>query len=81
VSRDWGDNYMTREKKLNHAKMLEDIDSLVRNDFVFDMECKLYQAKTYTQKDAKEMAEVLSKVYAISHTIHCEACRLEKYLI
>ena len=67
--------------KLNYFKMLEDIDELVDTDFMLDMECKLLpDAKEYTQEESKQMADILTRVYSISHCTHCEACQ-PKYKI
>lgn len=62
-------------KKLNTLKMLEDINKLVDNDFIFSLECKLLpNAEKFTQKEAKTMMDILTSVYLISHCIHCKAC-------
>ena len=66
--------------KLDLKRMIKEIDSLVENDFCADMEMKLiFKSKAYTQKEAKEMADIISSVYSISHCIHCEACA-KKYI-
>lgn len=61
---------------MNYKKMLEDINKLVDNDFTVDLELK----KTYTQKEARQMAKIIADVYWISHLTHCKFCR-NKYLL
>lgn len=59
-------------KRKNYRKMLQDIDNLVNNDWAFELDCKqLPHSKPYTQKEAKEMINVIGKVYLISHGITC----------
>ena len=66
--------------ELDYHKMVKEIDKLVQSDFVFDMGCKLIpKSREYTQEEAKEMAELLSSIYSISHIEHCIACRTIKY--
>jgi hypothetical protein len=64
------------KKKLDYLKMLKAIDKLVNTDFCEDMSWKSSDesANPITQKDAKQMAGLLGRVYSISHAIHCEAC-------
>jgi len=67
--------------KLNYKLMVKDINQLVENDFCADMEMKLIpKFRQYTQKEAKEMADLLSSVYLVSHCIHCKACQ-KAYII
>lgn len=67
--------------KLNYKKMLSEIDKLTNNDWCAEMEMRLLpRSGGYTQKEAKRMAKLLSRVYSISHCIRCEACQ-RKYLI
>lgn len=62
-------------KTMNHLKMLQDINALINTDFSFGMELKkMPGSREYTQQEAKMMSEIISKVYTISHGIHCEAC-------
>lgn len=63
--------------KLNHKKMLKEIDELVNNDFCFDMDCKqgLPDQRPFTQSEAKKMARIIGEVYRVAHCIHCEACQ------
>lgn len=74
-----------RGKKLNHYKMLQEICDLVETDFAADMEMHLIpnqktgKAYPYTQKEAQEMADIISSVYSIAHCITCHACQV-KYL-
>lgn len=74
-----------RGKKLNHYKMLQDINSLAESDFVASMEMNLLpntksgKCYPYTQKESQEMASLLAQIYSISHCIHCHACQV-KYL-
>ncbi len=61
---------------LNYKKMLKDINDLVNTDFCQDTECKLIpKAKPYTQDEAKQMAQLLGRVYSISHCIFCISCQ------
>jgi len=61
---------------LDHKKMLKEINNLVQTDFMFEMECNLLpNSKPYTQKEAKEMANLLTNVYMISHCLKCTACQ------
>jgi len=66
--------------KLDYKKMIKEIDALVQTDFSFDMECKLLDGK-FTQKEAKQMADLISRVYSISHCLHCEACQTKYKII
>lgn len=62
--------------KLNHKKMLEEINKLVTTDFAFDMDCKqMPESEEYTIEEAREMAEIIGKVYSISHCLTCTACQ------
>jgi hypothetical protein len=66
---------------LDYKKMLEDINSLVDNDWRLDIDSRfLPDSKSFTQKEAVEMAIVLMKIYQISHGIRCSACN-RKYQI
>lgn len=63
------------DMKLNHLKMLEAIDELADNDFTADMDLKsMPHSKPYTQKEARQMASIIGRVYLISHCIHCKSC-------
>lgn len=64
---------------MNYKKMIQDIDDIVNNDFSADMECKscLEGQKEFTQDDAKMMADTISRVYKISHSIHCKTCGIK----
>jgi len=67
--------------KINYKKMIEDVNKLVQTDFCFEMDCKLIpDSDKYTQKEAEEMADLIGKVYMISHCISCQACNV-KYRI
>jgi hypothetical protein len=63
--------------KDKHDDLLEEICGLVENDFCFNMNVKTVPVdgkyKTYTQKEAREMAYILGKVYHYAHQIHCDA--------
>lgn len=62
-------------KNRNYKKMLEKIDSFVNNDWGFDIDChSLPNSKPFTQKEAREMAAILMRIYQISHCLTCEAC-------
>jgi len=66
---------------IDSIKDVEEIDELVNNDFGQDMELKqMPNSKPYTQKEAREMAQIISLVYSKSHCITCEACQ-RKYLV
>ena len=66
--------------ELDYHIMVKAIDKLVQTDFVFDMECRLIPPmKEYTQEEAREMADLLSSIYSISHIEHCKACRTIEY--
>jgi hypothetical protein len=68
-------------KKLNYLEMLKEIDILVNNDFCEDMECRLLPGGKFTikEEEVKEMVKIISKVYSVSHCIHCKTCQ-RKYL-
>lgn len=60
---------------LNHKAMLEAISKLVNTDFIAEMDGRLADKKPkFTQKEAIEMADILGKVYLISHAIYCSSC-------
>jgi hypothetical protein len=62
--------------KLDYKKMLEKIDALVCTDFCADMDWKTTpKTKPFTQKESEQMAQLLGRVYSISHCIHCTACQ------
>ena len=62
--------------KLNWEKMVREIDNLVETDFCEEMAVKeLPHSKPYIQKEAKQMAELLGKVYSIAHACDCGACQ------
>lgn len=72
-----------REVRMNYKKLLNEINKEVDNDWGYDMvdghiyfdkNTKPYY-KDFTQKEAQEMAQTLGRIYRISHTIHCKACR------
>ena len=56
--------------------MLKDIDELLETDWALKMiDLKMLpNAKPYTQKEARQMADCLGKIYTIAHCIHCDAC-------
>ena len=63
---------------MNYKKMVQDINKLVDNDFSFDMELKLIpNNKKYTQEESLEMANLISKVFGISHCLTCEGCGIK----
>jgi hypothetical protein len=66
--------------KLQYKKMVEDICKLVETDFCGSMEMNLIPRKDGTfreisQENARELIDIVSKVYLIAHCIHCEACQ------
>lgn len=61
------------ELKTN-AKVLAFIEELVGGDFSEDMEFKKITKNKYTQKEAKQMAELIAKVYRISHAYGNHSC-------
>lgn len=68
------------KKSLDLKRMVKEIDKLVNNDFCEDMECHLIpKSKPFTQKEAEKMADIISKVYSVSHCLHCGSCQT-KYL-
>lgn len=68
------------ESTLDLQTMMVLIDALVCTEFCTHMELKLLPvSKPYTQKESKEMAHILAKIYSIAHCIHCESCA-GKYL-
>lgn len=69
-----------KTSKLDHLKMLQDIDALVETDFAFEMDCKTIPNSTkYTQDEALQMAGIIGKVYSIAHCLTCRACQT-KYI-
>lgn len=61
--------------KLNYKKIAEDVNDLVQTDFVFDMDCKqIPGSKDYTQEEAVKMANLIGRIYSISHCVTCTAC-------
>lgn len=54
--------------------MVRDIDNLVSSEFCEEVSCKAGFDREISQKEAKEMAEIIGKVYLISHCITCNAC-------
>ncbi len=66
---------------LNYKDMVKHVDRLVNNDFCASMEMKLIpDSREYSQLEAKKMANIISKVYSISHCRTCVACQ-HKYII
>ncbi len=66
-------------KKLDYKKMVEIINDLVKNDFLFEMDCKaMKNSKPYTQQEAGQMRDVLMKIYTIAHCYTCTACRTDE---
>jgi hypothetical protein len=72
--------------KLNYLKMLEDINKLVETDYCAELEMYLIPElnkdmnREIPQEDARNAIDIVSKVYSISHAIHCEPCA-SKYLV
>lgn len=68
-------------KELDYKLMLEDIDLLVNNDFVFGLDLHTMPIrKSFTQKEAMKMLGIILSVYKISHSLTCESCRQQKYV-
>lgn len=63
-----------KQPKLRYRQMLRDINILIDNDFGLDIEGKWFNDKKFTQKEAKQMAEILIDIYGISHGIYCDLC-------
>lgn len=61
-------------KKLNYWKMVRDIDNLVSSEFCEEVSCKAGFDREVSQEEAKEMANIIGKVYLISHCLSCHAC-------
>jgi hypothetical protein len=59
---------------MNYRKMLEDILKLVGDDFAEEMSYLATLDRPISQKDAKELAERIGRIYLISHQIHCASC-------
>lgn len=68
------------EFELNHRKMVLDIDNLVSSEFCEEMSVKAGFDREISQEEAKKMAEIIGKVYLISHCNTCTACN-PKYRI
>jgi hypothetical protein len=64
---------------MDYRKMIQDINKLVETDFCYDMATKEAFSRKFTQEEAIKMADLLGKVYMISHSEHCKACG-RKYL-
>ncbi len=63
---------------MDYLKMLKEIDSLIFTGFIGEMENKLMpDSEPYTQEESKKMAELLTKVFKIAHSIHCKSCGKE----
>lgn len=61
-------------RKHLHTRYLEQICKLVETDFCAEMDLKTFSEIKFTQKEAKEMADIIGAVYMIAHRIHCKAC-------
>lgn len=61
-------------KELDYWKMVRDIDSLVSSEFCEEVSCKAGFDREISQEEAKTMANIIGKVYLISHCISCCAC-------
>jgi len=63
---------------MDHEKMLKDICELVETDFAMEMECRAFlhpeRNEPFTLEESRQMAKVISSVYAIAHGIHCGTC-------
>lgn len=66
-------------KDLNYWKMVRDIDNIVGTEFCEEVSCKAGFDREMSQQEAIKMAEIIGKVYLISHCITCDACD-KKYL-
>lgn len=67
--------------KLDYKKMVEDIDSLIKTDFLSDIEGKIVtDGSPLSQEQSEEMINVLLKIYEISHCTTCTACQT-KYVL
>lgn len=66
------------KRKLNYKKMIEDINEIVTDEYFFDVEMKLLPGGSdFTQEEAKEMINAITKVFMISHIISCNSCGRE----
>lgn len=62
---------------LDYQKMIEDIDRLMeaQDSFLGNMELKtLPHSDIFSQEEAGRTANLLGKIYSISHCVSCEAC-------
>ena len=66
--------------KMDYKRMLEEIDLLVNNDFCADMSMYECLDEEYPREASVKMADIIGKVYSISHAVHCSACG-QKFLI
>jgi hypothetical protein len=58
-------------------RICESVYKLVETDFCEQMCCKnvgIIKGK-FTQKEAREMADIIGKTYSLSHQIFCNGCR------
>lgn len=70
---------MNIEERLPYKKMIKVIDSLLSNDWGFDMidekvitsKNNKHYYKPFTHKESVEMVRVLGVIYQIVHCIHC----------
>jgi len=56
---------------------LEMINSLVENDLVEEFCSRSHSEQKdmlYKTSESKQMAQLLGKIYSISHTIYCNSC-------
>lgn len=66
--------------KLDTERMLKEVYELVGGDWGFSVTDDMValptdKYKKFTQEQAEEMANVIGKVFMISHCINCTACQ------
>ena len=67
---------------LNYLKLVRDMNDMLENDFCMDMDCKLHlhggrDKNSFTQEEAQQMADLIGKLYTLSHYWYCH-CGLGK---
>lgn len=66
--------------KLDHKKMLNAINDIVSNDWGYSVTDEMVNLpgggyREFTQEQAREMAQAISKIYLIAHAVICTACQ------
>lgn len=71
-----------KPNNLNYLKLVQDMNDMLENDFCMDMDCKLHlhdgrDKNSFTQEEAQQMADLIGKLYTLSHYWYCH-CGLGK---